>query len=104
MSSLRRIAAMIRATTWRVALWPVRVAAARAMLAQLCAMDARELADIGLAPHDLRDVTAAPLDADPSTLFAARAAERKTRAVEQRRAVRAEPQRQRPARVRSHAT
>jgi hypothetical protein len=104
MASLRRIAAGIRATTGRVALWPVRVAAARAILARLYAMDARELADIGLAPHDLRDATAAPLDTDPSTLFAARAAERKTRAFEQRRAVRVNPQRQTPARVRSHAT
>jgi uncharacterized protein YjiS (DUF1127 family) len=103
MTYLRRVAARILATVGRIAFWPARVAAARAVFAQLCAMDARELADIGLTPHDLRDATAAPLDADPSALFAVRAAEAKACVCDRRRVIRAEPPREWAREIRSRA-
>jgi uncharacterized protein YjiS (DUF1127 family) len=56
-----------------LALWPLRVAAARATLRQLAALDARALADIGLRPADLNDATALPLAAEPGQFLAARA-------------------------------
>jgi uncharacterized protein YjiS (DUF1127 family) len=55
-----------------LALWPLRVAEARATLRQLAALDARGLADIGLTPTDLKDATALPLAADPGFFLAAR--------------------------------
>ncbi len=61
----------------RAAAWPFRVAAARATLHALAAMDRRELADIGLGPSDLRDVSALALDRDPTELLARRARERR---------------------------
>ena len=88
MKKPRPIAARIFAWGARIALWPARVAAARAALRQLAAMDARELADIGLTPQDLRDATSAPLDKDPTRALAARAAEARTRALERRPAAR----------------
>jgi hypothetical protein len=45
-------------------------------------MDRRELADIGLIPCDLRDVSALPLDRDPGGLLARRAYERRRDAFE----------------------
>jgi hypothetical protein len=45
-------------------------------------MDRRELADIGLSPCDLRDVSALPLDRDPTALLARRAHERRRNAFE----------------------
>jgi hypothetical protein len=39
-------------------------------------MDRRELADIGLTSCDLRDVSALPLDGDPTELLARRVRER----------------------------
>lgn len=60
----------------RAAVWPFRVAAARATLKTLAGMDSRELADIGLRPSDLRDVSALALDRDPTSLLARRALER----------------------------
>ena len=60
-----------------IASWPARVAAARAAFRALAAMDARELADIGLTPADLRDATALPLAADPAVLLAERAVARR---------------------------
>jgi uncharacterized protein YjiS (DUF1127 family) len=56
-----------------LALWPFRVAEARATLRRLVALDARALADIGLTPADLNDATALPLAADPGFFLAARA-------------------------------
>jgi len=56
-----------------LALWPVRVAQARATLRRLAALDARALADIGLRPADLNDATALPLAAEPGQFLAARA-------------------------------
>ncbi len=61
----------------RAAGWPFRVAAARATLAALAGMDRRELADIGLMPSDLRDVSALALDRDPTALLARRVRERR---------------------------
>jgi uncharacterized protein YjiS (DUF1127 family) len=63
----------------RLASWPFRVAAARAAVRQLAGMNERELADIGLTRQDLRDVTALPLDEDPTRIFTMRARERSCR-------------------------
>jgi len=60
-----------------LALWPVRVAQARATLRRLAALDARALADIGLRPADLNDATALPLAAEPGQFLAARAVGRR---------------------------
>jgi uncharacterized protein YjiS (DUF1127 family) len=57
-------------------LWPVRVYRARQALHQLSRMNARELRDIGLTPHDVQSAQALPLDADPTLLLADRARER----------------------------
>jgi len=57
-------------------LWPARVAQARRDLATLASLDDRDLADIGLGRHDLRDATAVGLGQDPTVLLAARARER----------------------------
>ncbi|HSU99350.1 MAG TPA: DUF1127 domain-containing protein [Roseiarcus sp.] len=64
----------------RAAAWPFRVAAVRATLQALGQMDRRELADIGLTPSDLSDISALPLDRDPTALLAVRARERRTNA------------------------
>ena len=48
-------------------------------------MDRRELADIGLTPCDLRDVSALALDRDPTELLARRARERRRYAFGQPR-------------------
>jgi hypothetical protein len=42
----------------------------------LASLDDRDLADIGLGRHDLRDATAVGLGKDPTELLAARARER----------------------------
>jgi hypothetical protein len=60
-----------------LALWPLRVAAARATLRQLAALDARALADIGLRPADLNDATALPFAAELVQFLAARAVGRR---------------------------
>ena len=60
----------------RIVAWPLRVVAARRAMAQLGAMDDRELADIGLRRQDLRDATALSLGDDPTKMLAARAAGR----------------------------
>jgi len=52
-------------------LWPVRVVRARRDLAGLAALSDRELCDIGLMRHDLRNATALPADADPTRYLAA---------------------------------
>ena len=67
----------IRAHARRAAVWPFRVAAARATLRTLANMDRRQLADIGLSPSDVRDVSALPLDRDPSEILARRVRERR---------------------------
>jgi uncharacterized protein YjiS (DUF1127 family) len=50
----------------RIALWPVRVIEARRTLAQLASLSEYELRDLGLTRQDLVDLTARPLDEDPS--------------------------------------
>jgi uncharacterized protein YjiS (DUF1127 family) len=55
-----------------LALWPLRVAEARATMRRLAALDVRSLADIGLTPADLNDATALPLAADPGFFLATR--------------------------------
>ena len=88
MTTLGRIAAGFLAWSAHVALWPARVAAARAVFAQLAAMDGRELADIGLTAQDLRDATALRLHEDPTIVLGARAREARLRACERRPPVR----------------
>ena len=53
---------------WRILTWPARVIAARRTMSDLARMSEYELRDIGLTRPDLNDVTALPLDADPSGL------------------------------------
>jgi uncharacterized protein YjiS (DUF1127 family) len=50
----------------RVALWPARVIEARRTLSQLAALSEYELRDVGLTRQDLVDLTARPLDEDPT--------------------------------------
>ena len=50
----------------RVVLWPMRVMEARRTLAQLASLSEYELRDVGLTRQDLVDVTARPLDQDPT--------------------------------------
>ena len=57
-------------------LWPARVAQARRDLALLASLDDRDLADIGLGRHDLRDATAFGLGEDPTEMLAMRVRER----------------------------
>jgi uncharacterized protein YjiS (DUF1127 family) len=68
--------APMRSWVLRLAAWPLRVLTERRAMAQLGAMDDRELADIGLRRQDLRDATALSLAEDPTKMLAARAAER----------------------------
>jgi len=72
----------------RIALWPARVAAARGVMAQLCAMDARELADIGLTRQDLCDAASVQLGDDPTRVLSERASQARLQAYEKRPAVR----------------
>ncbi len=70
----------MRKSVWstlsEICLWPIRVAQARRVLAELAALDDRGLADIGLGRHDLRDMTAFGLGEDPSGRLAERARDR----------------------------
>jgi uncharacterized protein YjiS (DUF1127 family) len=50
----------------RIALWPIRVIEARRTLAQLASLSDYELRDVGLTRQDLIDITARPLDEDPT--------------------------------------
>jgi uncharacterized protein YjiS (DUF1127 family) len=50
----------------RILLWPARVVAARQTLAQLSGLSEYELRDVGLTRQDLVDLTARPLDEDPT--------------------------------------
>ena len=88
MSRLGETVRGIFAIVARIALWPARVAAARAVIAKLAAMDARELADIGLTRQDVRDASAVALDDDPTRMLAKRAREARARALEQRPPIR----------------
>jgi uncharacterized protein YjiS (DUF1127 family) len=66
----------VLSTLCEICLWPIRVAHARRVLAELAALDDRGLADIGLGRHDLRDMTACALGEDPTNRLAERARER----------------------------
>ena len=50
----------------RVLMWPARVIEARRTMSQLAGMTDFELRDIGLTRQDLANVTARPLDEDPT--------------------------------------
>ena len=50
----------------RIALWPAHVMETRRTLAQLSALSEYELRDVGLSRQDLVDLTARPLDEDPT--------------------------------------
>ena len=58
----------------RVLQWPARVGAARRAMSQLARMSDYELRDIGLTRQDVVDVSALPLDEDPTALLARRRA------------------------------
>lgn len=67
--------AALGAAALRVLRWPARVIEARRTLNQLAGMSDFELCDIGLSRQDLANVTARPLDEDPTSyLVSARAA------------------------------
>jgi uncharacterized protein YjiS (DUF1127 family) len=57
-----RLAAGLR----RAIAWPSRVIAARKAMGQLAGMSDYELHDIGLTRQDIADLSALPLDADPT--------------------------------------
>ena len=52
--------------------WPGRVNAARRAMNELAHMSDYELRDIGLTRQDVADVSALPLDQDPTVLLARR--------------------------------
>jgi uncharacterized protein YjiS (DUF1127 family) len=58
--------ALLGAGVLRALLWPARVIEARRTMSQLAGMTDFELRDIGLTRQDLADVTARPLDEDPT--------------------------------------
>lgn len=69
---------LLRRAVAIAALWPVRVARARREFARLSALTEHELRDIGLTRGDLADVTALPLDEDPTLVLARKVEERRT--------------------------
>jgi len=68
-ASFSRRASRGTATLRRLLEWPARVSAARKTMNELAAMSDHQLRDIGLSRQDLSDVSALPLDADPSSLL-----------------------------------
>ena len=62
----RPLFSVLGAYAMRVLLWPSRVLAARRTMSQLAGLSEYELRDIGLSRQDLVDVTARPLDEDPT--------------------------------------
>ena len=50
----------------RIVMWPIHVIEVRRTLAQLAALSDYELRDVGLTRQDLVDITARPLDEDPT--------------------------------------
>ena len=81
----RPLLSAVAAAAWRALLWPARVMEARRTLAQLAGMSDYELRDIGLSRQDLVDLTARPLDEDPTPHLASSRAARE-RAAHARRA------------------
>jgi uncharacterized protein YjiS (DUF1127 family) len=74
--SHRSVLAALGSAALRALLWPARVIAARRALAQLTGLSDYELRDIGLSRQDLVDLTARPLDDDPTLHLADARAER----------------------------
>jgi uncharacterized protein YjiS (DUF1127 family) len=75
MSSFARRASIEAASALRRAIsWPARVGAARRAMSQLARMSDYELRDIGLTRQDVVDVSALPLDEDPTAMLACRRA------------------------------
>ncbi len=75
LSLMTRHAVLHTAGALRRALnWPARVGAARRAMSQLARMSDYELRDIGLTRQDVVDVSALPLDEDPTALLARRRA------------------------------
>jgi uncharacterized protein YjiS (DUF1127 family) len=72
----RPVLAVLAAAALRALFWPARVIAARRALAQLSGLSEYELRDIGLSRQDLVDLTARPLDDDPTVHLADARAER----------------------------
>ena len=73
MSLFARQASRDAASVLRRALsWPARVGTARRTMSQLARMSEYELRDIGLTRQDVVDVSALPLDEDPTALLARR--------------------------------
>jgi uncharacterized protein YjiS (DUF1127 family) len=71
--------ALLGAAIARAVYWPVRVIETRRTMNQLAGMSDFELRDIGLTRQDLADVTARPLDEDPTGhLASARASRART--------------------------
>ncbi len=70
LTSVSRTAGVLR----RALSWPARVGAARRAMSHLARMSDYELRDIGLTRQDVVDVSALPLDEDPTTLLARRRA------------------------------
>src|SRR3979409_1543686 len=62
----RPLLSALGALVVRALLWPSRVMEARRTMAQLTGMSDYELRDIGLSRQDLVDLTARPLDEDPT--------------------------------------
>jgi uncharacterized protein YjiS (DUF1127 family) len=63
----------LHALAMRLILWPARVLATRRTLAELGGLSEYELRDVGLTRQDLMNLTARPLDEDPTPhLVAAR--------------------------------
>ncbi len=60
------LARALGAALTRALLWPARVVMARRTLAQLAGLSEYELRDIGLSRQDLVDLSARPLDEDPT--------------------------------------
>ena len=58
--------ALLGAGIVRALLWPARVIETRRTLSQLAGMSDFELRDIGLTRQDLANLTARPLDEDPT--------------------------------------
>ena len=62
--------ALLGAGIVRVLLWPARVIETRRTMNQLAGMNDFELRDIGLTRTDLANVSARPLDEDPTSHLA----------------------------------
>jgi uncharacterized protein YjiS (DUF1127 family) len=65
--------AKLHSLAMRLVFWPARVIVARRTLAELGGLSEYELRDVGLTRQDLMNLTARPLDEDPTPhLVAAR--------------------------------